>query len=156
MLKIEKVMTEGETLEQARSLLTEYTTELDANLDFQNITDELENPMIKYGPPQGALLVAFYDGQPAGCVGLRPVTEAAACEMKRLYVRPAFRQFSIGKALALAILEEGRSLGYEKMKLDSLERLQTAIVLYKKLGFTFTQPYNESPLQGVVYMERSL
>ena len=82
--------------------------------------------------------------------------ETSTCEMKRLYVRPAFRQLAIGKALAVAVCEEARSMGYKKMKLDSLERLQAAVNMYIKLGFTFTQPYNESPLEGVVYMELDL
>jgi ribosomal protein S18 acetylase RimI-like enzyme len=157
MIRIERVTTAGEALQQARTLLTEYLTELDEDLNFQNITDELDNPLLKYGAPHGSLLLAFYNDELAGSVGLRPIpADVPACEMKRLYVRPSFRQLAIGKALALAICEEAVALGYKKMKLDSLERLQAAVNMYTRLGFTFTLPYNESPLEGVVYMERDL
>jgi putative acetyltransferase len=76
--------------------------------------------------------------------------------MKRLFVQPAFRKYKIGEGLVIAILNEAQSLGYKKMKLDTLERLQAAIHLYLKQGFEITNAYYHNPLPEVVYMEKSL
>ncbi len=134
-------------------LFREYEKELDADLCFQSFEKELENPLYKYGPPQGSLLLAYFNNELAGCIALQPLEEGT-CEMKRLFVRPAFRQHKIGEALVVEVLEEAKRIGYTKIKLDTLERLQPAIRLYKKHGFVVTNAYYANPLQEVVYMER--
>lgn len=156
MLAIQHITTECAGLETARHLFKEYSDELAVDLCFQSFDAELMDPLKKYGPPSGSLLLAFYNNEPVGCVALQPLPEAGVCEMKRLYVKPAFRKFKIGDALVAAIVNEAERLGYAKMKLDTLERLQPAIQLYLKHGFEITTAYYHNPLPEVVYMEKTL
>lgn len=155
MLSIQHITTESAGLETARHLFKEYSDELAVDLCFQSFDAELKDPLKKYGPPSGSLLLALYNNEPVGCVALQRLPEEGVCEMKRLYVQPGFRKFKIGDALVAAILKEAERLGYTKMKLDTLERLQPAIQLYLKHGFEITTAYYHNPLPEVVYMERS-
>ena len=139
----------------AASLFKAYQQELGVDLCFLSFQQELENLPAMYGEPKGCLLLAKNGDDIIGCVALRP-KEAGQCEMKRLYVQPAFRKFKIGDALVAAILKEAERLGYAKMKLDTLERLQPAIRLYLKHGFEITTAYYHNPLPEVVYMEKPL
>ena len=156
MITIIKVIEEGEQLNEARILFREYEKELGADLGFQSFEDELKNPLYKYGEPTGSLLLAYWNNELAGCVALQSLQQPKACEMKRLFVRPAFRSNKIGEALVKEILHIAINLGYENMKLDTLERLQAAIHLYKNHGFIITTAYYENPLPEVVYMEKNL
>jgi putative acetyltransferase len=115
----------------------------------------LADPLKKYGAPNGALFIAYYNNEVAGCIALQPLQDGS-CEMKRLYVKPDFRKHKIGAALVQQLLITAKTLGYKKMKLDTLERLQAAISLYKKYGFMVTTAYYQNPLQEVVYMEKEL
>ena len=156
MLSIQHITTESAELNLARHLFMEYSDELAVDLCFQSFDAELKDPLKKYGPPTGSLLLAFYNNTAVGCAALQPLSETGVCEMKRLYVQPAFRKFKIGDALVTAIVKEAKRLGYTKMKLDTLERLQPAIQLYLKHGFEITKPYYRNPLPEVVYMEKQL
>lgn len=156
MLRIQHIICQGQELNIVQTLFTEYATELKANLSFQNFDKEVENPLLKYAPPFGSLLLAYYNNQPVGCVALQTLPQSGCCEMKRLYVQPHFRKYKIGEALVVAILDQAKQLGYTTMKLDTLQRLQPAIKLYSKYGFAITNAYYENPLEEVVYMERKL
>ncbi len=155
MICIQKISTEGIQLDAARVLFAEYEKELDADLCFQSFEEELKNPLLKYGAPKGALLLAFFDNKAIGCVALKPMPDNA-CEMKRLYVQPNFRKHKTGEALVNAILAEAKQLQYNTIKLDTLERLSAAVALYKKFGFKTVDPYYKNPLEGVLFMEKSL
>ena len=101
----------AELVEPTRAILREYADSLSVDLRFQNFEYELATLPGDYAPPLGRLLLAFVGDALAGCGALRPVPEADyanACEMKRLYVRPAFRRFGLGRALAQALLDEAR------------------------------------------------
>jgi GNAT superfamily N-acetyltransferase len=87
---------------------------------------------------------------------LQPLTEAGVCVLKRLYVVPTFRKYGIGRKLVEAILDDANTLGYHTMKLDTLDRLQPAIQLYRQFGFTDASAYYANPLEGVVYMQKQL
>ena len=156
MITIIKVIEEGEQLNEARILFREYEKELGADLGFQSFENELKNPLYKYGEPTGSLLLAYWNNELAGCVALQSLQTANACEMKRLFVRPAFRSNKIGEVLVSEIVKTAIHVGYENMKLDTLQRLQAAIHLYQKHGFIITTAYYKNPLPEVVYMEKKL
>jgi len=146
-----------EELQQVRQLFVEYQQELGVDLCFQGFEAELRGLPGAYSPPAGALLLAREGEQVVGGVGLRPLKEAeGGCEMKRLYVRPAFRGRGHGRTLAEAVVEEARRAGYAVMRLDSLRRLGEALALYRGMGFREVAPYCHNPLEDVVYMELKL
>ncbi|XHS79383.1 GNAT family N-acetyltransferase [Burkholderiaceae bacterium UC74_6] len=144
-----------EDLETVRALFREYAVGTGLDLEFQGFEDELAALPGKYARPRGRLLLAWHEGQPLGCVALRPVNERD-CEMKRLYVRPAARGLNLGRELASRICEEGREAGYQRILLDTLSTMTAALTLYRSLGFTDTQAYVYNPLPDVVYLGRSL
>ncbi len=112
--------------------------------------------MAKYGAPTGCLFIAFWNGEPAGCIALQAIKSFETCEMKRLYIRPSFRKFGIGDKLVKLLIREALTIGYEKMLLDTLDILEPAIRLYQKNGFTATLPYYSNPLPRIIYMELDL
>ena len=154
MLQLQLIQEEGVLMDEIRTLFREYETELNEDLCFQSFEEELQNPLKKYGPPFGGLYIATWNNAVAGCIALLPLQETATCEMKRLYVRPDYRKHKIGKTLVEQLLKDAELLGYKKMKLDTLQKLQPAISLYKQFGFVETTAYYENPLEGVVYMEK--
>ncbi len=155
MLTIQSITAEGEELNMIRELFTEYQKELDENLCFQSFDDEVRDPLKKYASPTGVLLLAYWNNAVAGCIALKDIGDGF-CEMKRLYVKPSFRKHKIGEALTRYLIEAAKNIGYNSMKLDTLQKLQPAIHLYKKLGFEETTAYYPNPISGVVYMEKTL
>lgn len=155
MLEIVIIENDGPWLDAIRRLFRDYERELDENICFQSFEKELENPLLKYDAPKGLLLLALWDGMPAGCVAYTQL-ELSIVEMKRLYVSPEFRSKKIGLSLAMALIEKAQNAGYQLMRLDTLEKLQAALKLYDHLGFQRTIPYYHNPLEGVIYMEKSL
>ena len=135
-----------------RELLTEYANSIDINLCFQSFDRELAELPGRYAPPEGRLLLAMENEQPAGCVALRKIGEGL-CEMKRLYVRPAFRGQKLGHRLASEIISAARQIGYARMRLDTLASMTAAIGLYESFGFKRIAPYYDNPSDQAVFME---
>ena len=156
MLDIQKVTTQGAALESVKDLFRAYVQELNEDLCFQSFDSEIDNPLYKYSAPVGALFIAYYNAIPVGCIALQPLHAIGDCEMKRLYVVPAYRKLGVGDALVKVLFHEAQSLGYTTMKLDTLERLQAALKLYQKFGFETVTAYYNNPLPGVVYMKKKL
>ena len=170
----------GTKLATVRALMREYAAFLGVDLGFQGFEDELANLPGAYAPPAGALFLAYVHGartgagtaagagddaskddrvegvaEPAGCVALRPL-DGEICEMKRLFVRPEYRGYSLGRALAERVIEAARRAGYRRMRLDTLDRLESAVALYRSLGFEPIAPYRENPLPGAMFWEKTL
>lgn len=139
----------------ARGLFEEYAAEIQLDLCFQNFAAELEDLAAMYGSPRGAVLLADIDNTPAGCVAVRPFRDDI-CEMKRLYVRPAYRGRRLGHELAAAIVGVARDLGYRTMVLDTLASMEPANGLYRSMGFRLTDAYYPNPLPDVRYFELKL
>jgi len=140
-------------------IFREYAASLDVDLCFQNFDAELAALPGEYAAPRGHLVLAYVDGQLAGCGALRPFADAEdgnACEMKRLYVRPAFRRFGLGRALAKALLDEARRAGYSTVLLDTLDDMEAARELYATLGFVEIPPYYYNPIAGAHYLKAEL
>jgi putative acetyltransferase len=137
--------------ELIRTLFREYADSLGVDLSFQSFDEELAALPAGYD----AVLVAFVDDEPAGCVGVRAL-DRATCEMKRLYVRPAARGAGLGRVLAMRAIEHGRALGYERMRLDTLPTMAAARSLYRELGFVEIEPYRHNPIAGTSFMELRL
>ena len=159
MVGIEAVTTEGKELDIVRELFTDYQKELGEDLCFQSFTAELREPLKKYGPPDGIIYLARWNGEVAGCIALLPlpaVEGRKTCEMKRLYVKPGYRAYGIGRKLIEQLLAAAADMNYDVMKLDTLSRLEPAIHLYRKYGFNDTSSYYANPLPGVVYMQKEL
>jgi GNAT superfamily N-acetyltransferase len=92
------------------------------------------------------------DGEPAACIGLKPIAAAGEAEVKRLYVRPAYRGHGIARALVTRIIEDARAAGYRTLRLDTLApRMPEAEALYRSFGFGLTPPYYYNPYEGVVF-----
>lgn len=142
-----------------RSILREYAAGLQVDLCFQGFEAELAELPGEYSEPRGALLMAKIDDRLAGCCALRPldtVDYPNACEMKRLYVRPAFRRSGVGRQLVEAILDCARQAGYDCVLLDTLDEMETARALYQDLGFEEIPPYYHSPIEGAHYLKVDL
>ena len=149
----------ADELALTRQIFSEYALQLGVDLCFQDFAAELEDLPGDYDAPLGALLLAWVDGELAGCCALRPlhsVDYANAAEMKRLYVRQSFRRFGLGRQLAEAVLDAARSAGYHCVLLDTLDDMESARALYTDLGFVEIPPYYHNPIAGAHYLKVDL
>ena len=151
-IETQAIMADDEAgIQAVRRLFQEYAAFLGVDLCFQGFEQELAELPGAYAPPDGRLLLAVADDQPVGCVALRKL-EDGICEMKRLYVQPGFRGLGLGRRLAEAIIQQARDIGYQRMRLDSIDSLKEAAALYRSLGFVEIPPYRYNPLPGAVFM----
>jgi len=153
-LKLVQAVT-GKEIEQARLLLREYAEAFNHNLCFRSFEQEIVELPGDYALPAGRLYLAYWEEELAGCIALRKRQEGI-CEMKRLYVKPDFRERGIGKALALRLIEDAKAMGYSSMCLDTLPIMQHAAALYRALGFEEIEPYYPEAIEGAVCMRLEL
>jgi ribosomal protein S18 acetylase RimI-like enzyme len=138
------------------ALFREYVASLAEDISFQNVDEELAGLPGKYARAAGGVVLIAWDGdEAAGAVAYR-MAEPGVAEMKRLYVRPAFRGRDLGRELANELIDDARSRGYRTMLLDTLASMGAARALYRDLGFVPTEPYYDNPLPGVMYMALDL
>jgi ribosomal protein S18 acetylase RimI-like enzyme len=153
-------------------LFREYQISIGTDLCFQGFAEEQKTLPGAYAPPRGEILMARAGRAAAGVVALRPLPTYGGerltcggagrtgagdtCEMKRRYVRPAFRAARLGRRLAERVIAESRRLGYRALVLDTLKEMTSAQALYRTLGFTEIEAYYENPLEGVRYFQLAL
>jgi putative acetyltransferase len=143
------------TVRLVAGLFEEYAASIGVDLCFQGFAEELATLPGAYVRPSGRLLLALDGNEAAGCVALRAL-EPGVCEMKRLFVRPRFRGTGLGRRLVERIIAEGRSAGYERMRLDTLPSMRAARSMYAELGFVSIPPYRPNPVPGAEYLELDL
>ncbi len=156
MLRIVPALSE-ETLSQARNLFREYAKMPGVAPCLEDFEREVVSLPGLYAPAAGSLLLAVREspengGEAAGCGALRPY-DALSCEMKRLYVRPAFRGRGAGRELVKGLIAEARSIGYQRMLLDTLPSMEKAHKLYRSLGFREITSYQKNPVPGSLFFE---
>jgi len=150
------IITDGKNhIEPVKELIIEYIRRLGRDLTFQNIDEELKNLAERYTPPNGKLLIALEDAEVLGMIAYHKYSETC-CEMKRLYVRPAYRGRKIGEKLIEELIRRAKQAGYQEMILDTIVPLQSAIYLYKKFGFTECEAYYCNPMPDVLYFRKKL
>jgi len=145
--------------QETRLVLREYAESLGIDLSFQGFEEELAGLPGAYAPPGGLMLLALVDGAVAGSGAFRPLLDADypnACEMKRLFVRPAFRRFGLGRILAQALMDRATEAGYSSMLLDTLDDMEAARGLYESLGFAEVPPFYFNPVPGAHYLKAEL
>ena len=142
-------------IQQVKELIIEYAKRLGCDLIFQNLDDELKDPAKKYTSPEGELLVAVEGEDVLGMIAYHKHSDTR-CEMKRLYVKPSCRGMKLGEKLIEELIAHARQAGYKEMVLDTIVPLQSAIHLYKKLGFTECEPYYHNPMPDVLYFRKEL
>lgn len=148
-----------EDWQETRLILREYADSLGVDLCFQGFEQELAGLPGAYAEPQGLLLLALIEGSVAGCGAFRPLPDADypnACEMKRLFVRPAFRRFGLGRVLAEELMDRAAEAGYSSMLLDTLDDMEAARGLYENLGFVEVPPFYFNPIPGAHYLKAEL
>lgn len=152
--EITKPITEKD-FDLVKDIFMEYQQYLNVDLCFQSFESELNNLKNIYEPPKGTILIVKAVEEIVACVALKPIEENN-CEMKRLYVKPAYRGNGLGQKLVESLIEFATLNKYNKMKLDTLVSLKEAVILYKKMGFVETKPYVNNPLNDVLYFEKQL
>jgi putative acetyltransferase len=144
-----------ELIRVVRELFLEYSESLGVDLCFQGFAEELASLPGEYSRPAGRLLVMMDEQQAVGCLALRPISNTV-CEMKRLYLRAAYRGKGAGRALIDALIGAAREIGYERMRLDTLPSMIKAIAIYRSLGFQEIPPYRVNPVAGASFLELNL
>jgi putative acetyltransferase len=150
-------------IENARALLLEYgrfVTEAEGapHFCFGKLQEEVDGLPDTYRKQGGEMLLAYADREAAGCVTWHALSSVVnTCEMKRFWVRPGFRGLGLGERLVLAAIEQAAQAGFEAMYLDTFPgTMKSAYEMYRRLGFTPCDPYNDSSFEGVVFMRRPL
>jgi GNAT superfamily N-acetyltransferase len=136
----------------SRELFLQYEKEINVNLCFQNFNAEVAGLPGEYSRPSGRLMLIYDDETIQGCVALRKIGQEI-CEMKRLYLKPISRGKGLGRIIVKFLIDEARSIGYHKMRLDTLPQMKEAIALYRSLGFKEINPYRNNPVAGALFFE---
>ena len=150
-----RIANTNEDFETGKLLFEEYANSLNVDLSFQNFSKELDAVRQQYNEPAGGLLLAFVGDLPVGCAGIRQLDNDTA-ELKRMYVKDAYRGLKIGVELLRQSIDLAKALGYKKLRLDTLANMTKAQQLYHSFGFYEIDAYRYNPLAGTIYMEKDL
>lgn len=150
-----RIANTNEDFETGKKLFEEYAHFLNVDLSFQNFSKELDTINLQYDKPSGGLVLAFCDDLPAGCAGIRLLDNDTA-ELKHMYVKDDYRGLKIGVELLQRSIDLAKTLGYQKLRLDTLANMTKAQQLYKSFGFYGIDAYRYNPLEGTIYMEKDL
>jgi len=146
---------ERKRIQMFRVLAEEYQRELGIDLKFQGFQEEMDQLPGAYAPPSGAMLLLAQGDRWVGCGAIRPL-EPGICEIKRMYLRPGWRGQGFGAEILESLLVRAKEIGHHSVRLDTLRRLEPALALYQRYGFTEVAAYNFNPEPDIVYMERAL
>ena len=138
--------------ERLVAIIREYVRWLDMDLSYRGFEDEMRSFGQMYSLPSGMFFIVEVDGEVAGCGGLLRHSDEVA-EVKRLYVRPAYRGLSLGEQIMARVVGKAKSLGFAKLVLDSVPQTAFAQKLYERMGFTETEPYYANPVAGTRFLE---
>lgn len=141
--------------EQGKTLFKAYLKELDFKIDFQNIEKEFAQIRQQYAAPEGTLIIAYQKDRPIGCIGVRKLEDEIG-EIKRMFVKPSFRNRQVGKKLLQLSIDQATQLGYRKVRLDSLKRMKSAVKLYKNFGFYEISAYRHNPMKDALFLEKEI
>ncbi len=153
--KFEIIKATEKNLPTLHALFVEYQKSLRISLCFQNFDAELASLPKPYDEPNGCILILKVETEIVGVVALKCLEEGI-CEMKRLYIKPAYQGFGFGRKLTEKLIEEAKVKKYKIMKLDTLNRLEAAVKLYRSMDFIETKPYNYNPEEDILYFEKGL
>ncbi|MEM6700820.1 MAG: GNAT family N-acetyltransferase [Bacteroidota bacterium] len=154
MLQITEALNSSE-IQQVRHIFQEYAVTRGFDDALKGFEEELANLPGKYAAPSGALLLAKWKKEAVGCVAFRALSDSI-CEMKRMYVKPTFRGKGIGKALVVHLLDVAKARSYKSMCLDTHPTMLVAHQLYAQFGFKEIERYNDNPIEGIRFFERTL
>jgi putative acetyltransferase len=139
----------------AAELFREYARDINIDLSFQNFEDEISGLSAMYAEPNGGIILCKQDVRYVGCIAIRRIDEEA-CELKRMYVRPSFRNKGVGKCLLEQALMLATKLKYKRVRLDTLNYMEPAIRLYEEFEFKRIQPYYFNPNGTAIFFEKML
>jgi len=155
MLTIKEASEEGESLDAYRQMLREHREATGVDFNIKGYEQELFDPLARFAKPMGVIAVAYWNNVPCATGALQDHGNGR-CELKRIYVRPKFRQRGIARKVSEYLISRAAEIGYRLVFLDTLRRLTAAIRLYQSLGFVEVDSRVDSPTREVVVMERSL
>ncbi len=155
MFRIVPALSEGDHLAGANFCSVNTLLRLEWRCASEILSARLASLPGLYAPPAGRLLLAIQEragnsGEAIGCAALRKL-EPDACELKRLYVRPAFRGQGAARELVKELIAEARSIGYKRMVLDTLPSMQVAHKLYRTIGFLEIPAYQKNPIPNSIF-----
>ena len=153
-------------LEQANRINREYLewcveesrSHLGETLDLEALYSHSQTDQGAFLADSGRLLLAKEDEVAVGIACLKKIRDDT-CEIKRMYVQPAYRGRKIGEQLLNRLIDEARMIGYSRVLLDSDPYMTRAHGIYRSMGFVETDPYPEAEMDGedyarhMIYME---
>jgi GNAT superfamily N-acetyltransferase len=129
---------------RAQGALTEYIRDVvriasPTQLDLQGALRAVDD----YRAPSGVFLLALFDDETVGCIGLRRRAESEA-EIKRMWVSPTVRGRGVGTTMLAEIEARAAELGCSRIVLDTNGALTAAMRLYRAHGYTPIERYNDN------------